>query len=120
MLRGFRWQVLVLVMALILFGISLASKIGDNNTPQTTVPTASLSSTATIAPTLAPTNVPAVLTPNSSSAAASIPTYKEALIGNVQRLNPLLASLNPVDNDITSLIFEGLVKINAYGEPVPS
>jgi peptide/nickel transport system substrate-binding protein len=37
----------------------------------------------------------------------------------VQRLNPLYASLNPVDADITSLIFEGLVRINDYGEPVP-
>ncbi len=120
MLRGFRWQVLVLVMALILFGVSLASRTGDNNRPQTIVPTATLSATATIAPTPAPTDAPVVLTPNNNSAAAGIPTYKEALIGNVQRLNPLLASLNPVDRDITSLIFEGLVKINAYGEPVPS
>ncbi len=119
MLRGFRWQILVLVMALILFGISLASRMGDNNNPQTIVPTATLGATATNAPTLAPTDIPVVLTPNISNA-AGIPTYKEALIGNVQRLNPLLANLNPVDRDITSLIFEGLVKINAYGEPIPS
>ncbi|MEP6985797.1 MAG: ABC transporter substrate-binding protein [Chloroflexota bacterium] len=121
-MRGFRWQVLVLVMALILFGISLASRMGDNNNPQTTVPTATLSATATNPPTVAPTDAPVVLTPNNNgiNAAANIPTYKEALIGNVQRLNPLLASLNPVDRDITSLIFEGLVKINAYGEPIPS
>src|SRR4051812_749573 len=94
MLRGFRWQVLVLVMALILFGISLVSRMGDNNTPQTTVPTATLSATATNPPTLVPTDAPVVLTPNNNgnNTTASIPTYKEALIGNVQRLNPLLAS----------------------------
>lgn len=47
-------------------------------------------------------------------------TYREALIGDVQRLNPLFASMNPVDADITSLIFEGLTRINEYGEPVPA
>ena len=120
MLRGFRWQVLVLVMALILFGISLASRMGDGNKPQVAVATATISPTATIPPTLPPTDVPAVLTPNTTNSTAPIPTYREGLIGNVQRLNPLMASLNPVDRDITSLIFEGLVKINAYGEPVPS
>jgi len=121
MLRGFRWQVLVLVMALVLFGISLASRLSDNNNQQPNiVPTSTLSPTATDAPTLEPTVVPVVHTPQNSSSSAPIPTYKEALIGNVQRLNPLLASLNPVDRDITSLIFEGLVKINAYGEPVPA
>ncbi len=122
-MRGFRWQVLVLVMALVLFGISLASRMGETDNPQpNAVPTATFSPTATDAPTLEPTAIPVVLTPsnNTSSAAANISTYKEALVGNVQRLNPLLASLNPVDRDITSLIFEGLVKINAYGEPVPS
>ncbi|MBI1276502.1 MAG: hypothetical protein GC179_00090 [Anaerolineaceae bacterium] len=123
MLRGFRWQVLVLVMALVLFGISLVSRTRDADLPQSNaVPTSTLSATETNAPTFEPTTVPVVLTPNNNtgSAAANIPTYKEALIGNVQRLNPLLASLNPVDRDITSLIFEGLVKINAFGEPVPS
>ncbi len=122
MLRGFRWQVLVLVMALVLFGISLVSRMGDNNNPQPSVSTPIPSVIPTAAPTLEPTALPVVLTPNNntSSAATNIPTYKEALIGNVQRLNPLLASLNPVDRDITSLIFEGLVKINAYGEPIPS
>lgn len=48
-----------------------------------------------------------------------IVTYREALIGSVQRLNPLFASMNPVDADITSLIFEGLTATNNYGEIVP-
>ncbi|MBZ0294563.1 MAG: hypothetical protein K8L99_18510 [Anaerolineae bacterium] len=46
-------------------------------------------------------------------------TFREGLVGTVQRLNPLFADLNPVDEDITSLIFEGLTQINAYGEPQP-
>jgi peptide/nickel transport system substrate-binding protein len=120
MLRGFRWQVLVLVMALILFGVSLASRMSSNNNdlPQG-VASATPNPTTTDAPTIEPTAIPVVLTPD-AAANSDIPTFKEALIGNVQRLNPLLASLNPVDRDITSLIFEGLVKINAYGESVPS
>ncbi|MBN8636423.1 MAG: hypothetical protein J0M07_13935, partial [Anaerolineae bacterium] len=47
-------------------------------------------------------------------------TYREALIGTVQRLNPLFANLNPVDRDITALIFEGLTKTDAFGEPIPA
>ncbi|MCA0452835.1 MAG: ABC transporter substrate-binding protein [Chloroflexi bacterium] len=121
MLRGFRWQVLVLVMAVVLFGISLSSRLSQN-IPQPTLPaaTATAEIVASATPLPIPTEAPLVLTPNNSLSAADIPTYREALIGNVQRLNPLIASLNPVDRDITSLIFEGLVKINAYGEPTPA
>lgn len=43
----------------------------------------------------------------------------EALVGEIRKLNPLLAVYNPVDRDITSLIFEGLTATNAYGEIVP-
>jgi peptide/nickel transport system substrate-binding protein len=45
--------------------------------------------------------------------------YREGLVGRVQRLNPLFAVLNPVDRDISSLIFEGLIGTNQYGEYVP-
>lgn len=118
MLRGFRWQFLVLIMALILFSVSLASRLGNSPAPQAVSATATIAVTATSIPIPTVTPAPVVLTPNTTSPV--IPTYKEALVGNVQRLNPLLASLNPVDRDITSLIFEGLVKINSYGEPVPA
>lgn len=43
----------------------------------------------------------------------------EGLVGQVGKLNPLFANLNPVDRDITSLIYEGLTSINAYGEVIP-
>lgn len=118
MLRGFRWQFLVLVMALILFSVSLASRLGNSPAPQAVSATATIVVTATSTPIPTVTPAPVVLTPTTASQV--IPTYKEALVGNVQRLNPLLASLNSVDRDITSLIFEGLVKINSYGEPVPA
>ncbi len=37
-------------------------------------------------------------------------SYTEAVIGEPQRVNPLFASINPVDQDIASLIFSGLMK----------
>lgn len=40
-------------------------------------------------------------------------TYVEAVIGEPQRINPLFASVNTVDQDISSLIFSGLMK---YGK----
>lgn len=43
----------------------------------------------------------------------------EALVGEIRKLNPLLATYNPVDRDITALIFEGLTTINQYGEVIP-
>jgi peptide/nickel transport system substrate-binding protein len=43
----------------------------------------------------------------------------EAVVGQIVKLNPLLATYNPVDRDITSLIFEGLTTTNDYGEIIP-
>ncbi|MBL8166133.1 MAG: peptide ABC transporter substrate-binding protein [Anaerolineae bacterium] len=113
MLRGFRWQALVLLMAAILFSLSLINRqsspppVAATPTPQAT--TAVPSATPLPAPTAAP----------QVNAPVNIPTFREAVVGSIQRLNPLFASLNPVDADITALIFEGLTRINAFGEPVP-
>jgi peptide/nickel transport system substrate-binding protein len=73
---------------------------------------------------------PQVLQPIVSSAASSAPQPEntalqsqnvlvEAVVGEIRKLNPLLATYNPVDRDITSLIFEGLTTTNDYGEIVP-
>ncbi|NDJ79337.1 MAG: hypothetical protein GYB65_24055 [Chloroflexi bacterium] len=43
----------------------------------------------------------------------------EGVVGDITKLNPLLATYNPVDRDITALIFEGLTTTNQYGEIVP-
>lgn len=43
----------------------------------------------------------------------------EALVGEIRKLNPLFASANPVDRDITALIYEGLTTVNEFGEIVP-
>ena len=46
-------------------------------------------------------------------------TFREAQVGQVQRLNPLYSSLNPVDADISALIYQGLARINSFGEAEP-
>jgi peptide/nickel transport system substrate-binding protein len=42
-------------------------------------------------------------------------SYTEGLVGTPQYINPILASYNDVDRDLTQLIFSGLVKINDEG-----
>lgn len=44
--------------------------------------------------------------------------YTEALIGSMQRLNPLLDFANPADRDIDRLLFSGLLKFDSRGLPV--
>lgn len=113
MLRGFRWQVLVLLMAAALFSLSLVNRL-SSLPPAPATPTMQ---PAAAAPSATPPPTPTF--PPSDAASASISTFREAVVGSIQRLNPLFANLNPVDADITALIFEGLTRINAFGEPVP-
>jgi peptide/nickel transport system substrate-binding protein len=121
MLRGFRWQLIALLMASVLFALSMLTRqapdtlheIGDRNVTEThPEPT-------TTSEPLPPTVLPTVDDTRSTAPPLSVETFREGLVGQVQRLNPLLAGLNPVDRDIASLIFEGLVKINSYGEVEP-
>lgn len=66
--------------------------------------------------------------PSSEAAVSSVLTSQavgentlvEALVGEIRKLNPLLATYNPVDQDITSLIFEGVTTSNQYGEIIPA
>lgn len=44
--------------------------------------------------------------------------YTEAVVGNLQRLNPLLDSRNQPDRDIDHLLFNGLVRFDSRGLPV--
>ena len=113
MFLGFRWQLAALMAAIALFAVALiyrSSLPGSRISPSAPSPTA----TASPSPTAIPATVPA------SASGWSQRTYREGLVGGVQRLNPIFAHLNPIDNDIASLIFEGLYRTNAYGEPVPS
>lgn len=45
--------------------------------------------------------------------------YTEAVVGKLQRLNPLLDKANPTDRDVDKLIFSGLVKFDSQGLPQP-
>jgi peptide/nickel transport system substrate-binding protein len=114
MLRGFRWQFLALIISVALFAISFASRPDETNPP---VITATAAPSATPLPVATALPVAAgIATPIPAAADTTIIGYREGLVGSVQRLNPLLAALNPVDADITSLIFEGLTGINSHGE----
>ncbi|MDQ7024276.1 MAG: ABC transporter substrate-binding protein [Anaerolineae bacterium] len=122
-MRGFRWQLIAFVVSIVIFGMVAFFRLIDDapqaSPTQTPIPTSETPPLATSTP-LPPTSIPtqqAVIL-ETSQATNDVPTYREALVGQIQRLNPLLAPLNPVEEDITSLIFEGLVRINEYGEPV--
>ncbi len=45
--------------------------------------------------------------------------YREALVGQVSRLNPVLDSYNQVDRDINRLLYRGLVRFDSRGIPIP-
>lgn len=121
MLRGFRWQLVALLTAAIVFVIAIVARITDNPTP--TLPTPDAGTTATpvvnieVSPTAIPMIASNVMVTTETAPTDNVVTYREALVGDVRRLNPLLASLNPPERDITSLIFEGLIRTNQYGEP---
>ncbi|GAB4545267.1 MAG: peptide ABC transporter substrate-binding protein [Anaerolineae bacterium] len=124
---------IALVLALFLLGAVIALRLSEplpmppqiaENTPairaSTPIPT------VTTAPEAAPTE-PATAAPNPAASPIALPTlepgvWREAVIAPecVLKLNPLLAGFNPMDQDVSSLIFEGLFKLDAYGSPVPA
>jgi peptide/nickel transport system substrate-binding protein len=132
MLRELRWQLAALLLTAVVFAGVLLGRPSPQPAPEPS-PTPEIVASATLdtvttAPIVEtpapdtqpfqPTSIPDVKPVVISS--DGVPTYREALIGRVQRLNPLFADLNPVDADITALIFEGLTRINAYGEAAPA
>lgn len=123
MFRGFRWQLSAFGLALILFAAGVAYRASLQTgiqTARTSSPPPAQSTASSPAPL--PTETPFPTAASRSSAGALNPrtmNYREGMVGDVQRLNPIFAHLNPIDNDISSLIFEGLYKTNAYGEPAP-
>jgi len=116
MLRGFRWQLIALFLAGILFIAGLIVRGMDTPPVPTITPPPPDSAVIPSLPTLTPnpTAPPLAVTLTSGGG-----TYSEALVGQIGRLNPLFADLNPVDRDITALIYEGLTKTDQYGEPIP-
>ena len=119
MFRGFRWQLSAFIAALILFAAGMAYR-ASLQTARTSLPPPA--EPTAISPAPLPTETPFPTAAFQSSLSALNPrtiAYREGMVGDVQRLNPIFAHLNPIDNDISSLIFEGLYKTNAYGEPAP-
>ena len=116
MLRGFRWQLIALVAAAALFAAALVNR----PEPTPIVPESAEPATVTpVAPTPAPTFTPnpgVLIQPEAQ--AGAIPTFREGIVGTIQQLNPLLA--NTAEIDLAALIFEGLTRTNAYGEPEPN
>ena len=121
MFRGFRLQFLALIVAATVFAFAAVFRV--SRVAQVQPPPAS-----TPAPSddkISPRSSPAFPPPPAGeevavarSQATDRGKYREGLVGTVQRLNPVFAQLNPVDQDITSLIFQGLFATNEYGSPV--
>lgn len=126
MFRGFRWQLVALLIALTACAAAAVFRISRQSRPPAIAPTEaprivdsnpSESPTPTITPPTAPESPPAPA--RDAMAAPAVTTLREGLIGSVQRINPLFAHLNSPDQDLASLIYEGLFAINDYGEVVP-
>jgi len=117
MLRGFRWQVLALLTSIIIFSTVLGMRFLDTTEVEPTPePTLTTAPTETVAPTFTPQ--PTAISQTTSNDAEVETIFTEGIVGNVQRLNPLLISTQ-AERDITSLIYDGLVQVNEFGEPAP-
>lgn len=123
MFRQHRWQWLAFVSALMLFVVVAFSRVPNAESTPSLATGDAPQPTANVAEEPLPTPI-APSEGNQQQAVVArlgdgLPTFREALVGTVQRINPLYAALNPVDADLSALIFEGLVRINEFGEPVP-
>jgi peptide/nickel transport system substrate-binding protein len=86
-MKKLRWQLVIIFLTGLVVGILL---LGEQPTPQQV------------------TNTPA---PEKGGA------YTEALIGSMQRLNPLLDFTNPADRDVNRLLYSRLVSFDSRGLP---
>ncbi len=62
---------------------------------------------------------PGSILPVSAPEPAKGGIYTEALIGSLQRLNPLIDANNQPDRDVDRLLFSGLIRFDARGVPQP-
>ena len=91
-MKKLRWQLLIVVIALVAIGVLLLSQ------QQSTV----LPGIGNVQPTPQPVKGG---------------SYSEALIGSFGRLNPLLDQYNSVDRDVDRLLFSGLMRFDDRGTP---
>jgi peptide/nickel transport system substrate-binding protein len=87
-MKKLRWQILIVIMALIAIGVIL---IGQQ--PTSLLP---------IAPEVKP---------------ATGGVYTEGLVGSLERLNPLLDYYHPSDHDVDRLLYSGLLRFDGRGLP---
>jgi peptide/nickel transport system substrate-binding protein len=90
-MKKYRWQLLIILVTGLIVGILLLVQQGGQ-----------IDNTVNV-------------TPNPISGGI----YTEAVIGKFLRLNPFLDIYNQPDQDIDSLLFNGLVKFGADGMPLP-
>ena len=57
--------------------------------------------------------------PSGETLPASGGRYVEGVTQAPERINPLYATLNPTDADLSALVFSGLVRLGADGTPLP-
>ncbi len=87
-MKKLRWQILIVVLALVAIGVLLVSQ--------------------------QPTILPGV-DPEPEPVTGGL--YTEALIGKFGRLNPLLDYSNPTDQDINRLLYSALIRFDERGVP---
>jgi peptide/nickel transport system substrate-binding protein len=122
----FRWPLLTLLAAVLLFSAALVNRFSQPPT-LTPTPTPAQSVQGTPSPAnlgivgmVIPTSTPAIIVPSATPSGRPVVTYREALVGQVRRLNPLYAPANRADADITALIYEGLLRYDERGAPIPN
>ncbi len=132
-MSGYRLQMITLFVTGLIFFVVLFSELTNTNqpppapTPEPTIIQPTPTFDATPVPTAvqeeAPTDIPpaseAELPVVAPVTGDDVTTYREGLVGEISRLNPIYATLNPVDADITALVFEGLTKLDEFGDIVP-
>jgi peptide/nickel transport system substrate-binding protein len=93
-MKKLRWQLLIVVVALVAIGVLLLSQ-----------------QQASVLPKLG------IAQPTPEPVRGG--DYSEALIGAFGRLNPLFDQYNPADRDIDQLLFSGLIRFDDRGNPHP-
>jgi peptide/nickel transport system substrate-binding protein len=94
LMKKLRWQLLIVVVALVAIGVLLLSQQSSTVLP----------GVGNVQPTPQPVKGG---------------SYSEALIGSFGRLNPLLDQYNSVDRDVDQLLFSGLMRFDDRGSPHP-
>ncbi|MCE2490944.1 MAG: hypothetical protein J4G17_13395, partial [Anaerolineae bacterium] len=118
MLRGCRWQVLLFLLASLSLAAGLVWRAtvrtgpDQQNGGNSATPAGTISSRDHVAETATSGNVAVV--------DAGIPTFREGLVGSLLHVNPLLAAPGSLEAEVGGLVFEGLMRLDNQGEPVPA